>query len=267
MNQYKQIQKIMSDISYSLTIPNNEVTKQDIYDTIKNLGIPCDLQGKYIGKVHKHIAESLNRKNGYFSASYQHMLPNDEWLGFSIYSKEGGSQNFKIKMYIPIKPAKIGESGGDIIKFLIDKQIVTNGKIANTFRSDSVILNFLNLDDANAVAQFITAKLANNLGTLNPFVPDSDGIGIIEGYDIDSSYMERVSGYLAIYIKECKKQDKLDLVNVEDFLSTLEDSLNRGRVSKPQEVKQLVENLKKIKQGSLSQNQIRKVQEPRIRIN
>lgn len=155
-------------------------------------------------------------------------------------------------MYIPIKPEFIGSFSRQIIKFLIDEKIISDCKVANTYRSDSLIINVLSEQDAQKIVDFIMdSGLKEALGIHHPFIPDYEGIGVIGGHDKENSYTGRISDALFKFVSECKRHNQYNMINFDTFLLTLEESLKAGRVSNYLSIEQIIKNLKKIKLAHL----------------
>ena len=170
----------------------------------------------------------------------------DNWNFFDTnYIKSEQIPNFEWKVYIPIRAEHYGFVVKNIIAFLCDNGIVSSSKISGTMRSDSMIVNLLNPDDVTRLNKYIDTNpsLKSCIGIHQPFIPDFNGIGVIHGYDVESSYTERLSSYLAHYISVCKQQNRLDLITPLAFLESMKNALSNGMVQKPNEIQQIIEHM------------------------
>lgn len=258
-NVYRHdIDEIMNDITKYAKITGNHVTSEDIYNSFEKSSIPIPVAGHYLGEnEHKIIGDLTNYKNDdfYCSGISNVSEASEEWQCFDTICQNGGnSREFKGKMYIPLKPGQHAAVSADILKFLVDNKIVSNGKVALRYRSDSMIIRLLNANDANRVKDFVQDNYKQSLAKHNPFIPDYDGIGLVIGQEGDSSYSMSVAKYLSQFTENLIKEKHTDLINFDNFLATLESCYDTtiqnlddiGQVKDSAEAKFVIDNLKRI---------------------
>lgn len=248
MNQIEKINDIMHKLQNYAKIPNGLITAKEIEKAFRNYGLTQDILGKPISEQARiEIIDMLFNKmdegkcTTSLGAGFQ-----DNWNFFDTnYSKNEQTPNFEWKVYIPIKSEHYGFAIKNIIAFLCNNNIVSSGKISGTMRSDSMIINLVNSEDVTKLNEYLDnyIPLKSCLGDHQPFIPDWNGIGVIHGHDSETSYTERLSGYLAHYVNVCKQQKRFDLITAPAFLESMKNAMANGMVQKPDEIEQIIEHM------------------------
>lgn len=152
-----------------------------------------------------------------------------DWVHFG-YSKDEKTKipekDLKFRIYIPIKEdADHHFVMSECLKILINSDIQFTGKVAKTYRNDSLTFEFDSRETAKKfIEQFmLREELKQSLGIHNPFIADLQGMGIVDMSMYDSystSYTSFVSKQLEDYMfEEQYKQGKEGVENtsVEGF--------------------------------------------------
>jgi len=254
MNQIEEINKVMLKLQNYAKIPNSIITANEIEMAFRNYNMSQNIAGQSISESERTqiidiLFKKMDEKKCTSSLYYGFQ---EGWNFFNTnYSKNDENPSFTWKVYIPIKQEYYGFAVKNIISFLCDNGIVSSNKFSSVMRSDSMIVNLTNEDDVTALNQYIdkTPSLKACLGVHQPFIPDWNGIGVLHGYDEQSSYTGRLSKYLERYVNSCKQQNCYDLINANSFLESMRDALNSGRVERPEEIKQIIEHMDVIMNG------------------
>lgn len=254
MNQIEKINDVMLKLQNYAKIPNGLITAKEIEKAFRNYSLTQDMIDKTISEQSRvEIIDMLFSKiderkcTTSLGAGFQ-----DNWNFFDTnYSKNEQSPNFDWKVYIPIKSEHYGFVVKNIIAFLCDNNIVSSGKISGTMRSDSMIINLVDPEDVTKLNEYLdrNVSIKSCLGEHQPFIPDWNGIGVIHGYDSETSYTERLSRYLAHYINICKQQKRFDLITAQAFLESMKNAMNNGMVQNPNEIEQIIEHMHIIMYG------------------
>lgn len=248
MSQIDQIKVIMSKLQNYAKIPNGIITPNEIEKAFRNYGLNSNMINKPLNhKDRRDIIDMLYSKMDERKCTSTLGFGFQEGWNFfeTNYNKSEQTPNFQWKVYIPIKSEHYGFLVKNIISFLCDNGIVSLSKVSGTMRSDSLIINLVDPDDVTRLNEYIDKipSLKSCIGLHQPFIPDFNGIGVLHGFDTETSYTERLSRYLAHYINVCKQQNRLDLITAEDFLKNMKNSLNKGMVQKPNEIQQIIEHM------------------------
>lgn len=225
------------------------------YESFKNYYVPDATQNKLINNsTYQQILSTLyDYHSDNFHSSFVVNSPayGDAWQVFRTIPKNSSPLiNKRFKVYLNIKPDQHGNFASSVIKFLIDNKILSISKTANSYRSDSMVLNLTNSDDAQRIINFVYEKgLQNFMGKHQPFIPDYYGIGIVDGFDEEkASYSETIAQYLTKFTNECIRQKRMDVMDFDGFYNSLESAYENGKTSNSKEAKQILSNLKNIKE-------------------
>ena len=247
MSQTDQIENIMSKLQNYATIPNGIITAEEIEKAFRNYGLnPIEINKPISEHTRTEIFDMLLQKMNDGKCTSSLGFIDDGWNFFETnYPRDGRIPNFYWKVYIPIKAEHYGFAAKNVISVLCNNGSVSSCKLSGTMRSDSMIVNLENADDVTKLNEYLDTipSLKSCLGNHQPFIPDWNGIGVIRGNDVKTSYTERLSGYLAHYINVCKQQNRLDLINAESFLESMKNALANGMVQRPDEIQQIVEHI------------------------
>ena len=252
MSQREELIALMLDIRNYMGSHDVYVTTEEIYDSFKEYGLDDNEKNKTISDSSKNeIYKMLEQKSSESKCSFGYEPLNEGWNFFHTNNNSGGTPNYQWKVYIPIKLEHYGFVVKNVIAFLSDNGIVSECKVSGSMRSDSLVVNLENEEDVTKLNQYIDSNpsIKACLGAHQPFIPDFNGIGVVHGYDSQTSYTERLSSYLAHYVDVCKEQKRLDLITAEGFLESMRDALNNGMVQKPKEIRQIIEHMDIIMNG------------------
>lgn len=252
MSQKEELIAMMEELQNYLRSHSDFVTTEEIYDSFREYGLGDNEKNKPISdSSKKEIYSMLEQKCSERKCSFGYEPLNEGWNFFRTNNNSGGSPNYQWKVYIPIKLEHYGFTVKNVIAFLSDNGIVSECKVSGSMRSDSLVVNLENEEDVTKLNQYIDSNpsIKTCLGAHQPFIPDFNGIGVVHGYDSQTSYTERLSSYLAHYVDVCKEQNRLDLITAEGFLESMRNALNNGMVQKPEEIQQIIEHMDIIMNG------------------
>lgn len=167
-----------------------------------------------------------------------------DWVHFG-YSKNEKTKipekDLKFRIYIPIKEdADHHFVMSECLKILINSDIQFTGKVAKTYRNDSLTFEFDSRETAKKfVDQFmLREELKKSLGIHNPFISDLQGMGFVDMSNYDSystSYTSFVSKQLEDYMfDEQYKQGKdgVENTSVEGFREYLIEESQKPNANK-----------------------------------
>ena len=253
MSQKEELIAMMLEIQNYLKSHDVYVTTEEIYDSFREYGLNENEKNKPIDDIaKKQIYNMLEEKTSERKCSFSHEPLNDGWNFFHTNCNSGGTQNYQWKVYIPIKMEHYGFVVKNIIAFLSDNGIISECKVSGSMRSDSLVINLTNPDDVTKLNDYIDEipSIKACLGSHQPFIPDFNGIGVVHGHDVKTSYTGRLSSYLAHYVDVCKEQNRLDLITAESFLESMKNAINNNMVQRPQEIAQIIEHMDIIMNGA-----------------
>lgn len=123
----------------------------------------------------------------------------------------------EIKLYAPFAQDKIAEAGRQIFTFLANNNITHQSKIATFERNDDLVIRVNTLEDAQKVCDFIHSNpfLNENLLTINPFLPNDNGIGLT--MDNNYSFNGELCDAIANFVKILKSKNRVKDLNVDSF--------------------------------------------------
>lgn len=124
-----------------------------------------------------------------------------------------------VKIYLPFKGKDISECVKILFDFLEKNNIHQISKVSDTLRSDSVVLRISTIEEAQKVMDFVNNndRLNNAINSTNPFVMRMNNMGL--AMDDLVSYNKTVSYFLSEFFNKCKKDNKLDEVSLNDFMT------------------------------------------------
>ena len=253
MSQKEELIAIMEKLQNYLRSHSDFVTTEEINDSFREYGLDADEKNKPISDSSKKEIYSMLEQKRSERKCYSRYEPFNEGWNFFWTNNSGEKRNYQWKVYIPIKSEHYGFAVKNVIAFLSDNGIVSECKVSGSMRSDSLIVNLENEEDVTKLNQYIDSNpsIKACLGTHQPFIPDFNGIGVVHGYDNQTSYTERLSSYLAHFVDVCKEQNRLDLITAEGFLESMRNALNNGMVQKPEEIQQIIEHMDIIMNGKI----------------
>lgn len=138
---------------------------------------------------------------------------------FLQFSNRKGSSTDCYKLYLSFPKDKLFECVNIIFEYIASKDMNTFSKVADTLRSDSVVIRLADRSDAVDVINFINGNqtLVEAAKPVNPFLPRYGVVGY--GYDRNLSYNDAVAFFLDQYFIVKKTTGTLDSVSVSDFKS------------------------------------------------
>ncbi len=126
------------------------------------------------------------------------------------------SNDYKIKLYIPLKYHDIKEGVTRIFDFLADNNIIHQSKVTRYMRIDNLIVCLDNIRDVKNVLDFIDNSIVHDmLLELHPFIFNYHGIGLV--MDNNLSYNNEVSKVIYNYILSRKLFKQNDKPNYREF--------------------------------------------------
>ena len=140
-----------------------------------------------------------------------------------IWFTNGKLNGNEVKLYAPFAKDKIVEAGRQIFTFLASNNITHQSKIATFERNDDLVIRVNTLEDAKKICDFIHSNpnLNENMLTVNPFLPNNNGIGLT--MDNNYSFNYELSTAIANFVKILKSKNRVKDLNVESFNVFLEN--------------------------------------------
>jgi len=109
------------------------------------------------------------------------------------------SNDYTIKLYIPIKYDYIKDDIKIIFDYLSKENIIHRAKVSSTMRNDNLIIRLTTIRDTKKVIDFINnSNLNNHLLETNPFIFTYNGIGLV--MDNNISYNLEISKIIYNYL-------------------------------------------------------------------
>jgi len=122
-----------------------------------------------------------------------------------------------IKLYLSLDKEHLFKGSKIIFNYLVDENIEHISNVANSIRTDNIIIRVFNKKDAEKIINFVNTHPYLNQGHLktNPFLMNVGIVGLAQ--DNYNSYYNVVAAFIKEYLKDCKKKNKLDSVNRINF--------------------------------------------------
>ena len=186
---------------------NAVVTEGIIYDALANYGFnPNELNIQTDSLFPMWIDRFKDKPNieCYHSDRQPHFLQFAN--GRTLESKH-------IKLYFSLSPNAYYEGVNMIFDFIEKNNMKTGSKVADTIRSDEIVLRMESTDDAEKLIQFINNNpyLKENSRPTNPFLNRAGVVGV--GYDDLLSYNQTISMFIADYLNKTNNPSYEDFVN------------------------------------------------------
>ena len=194
-----------------------------IIDELRKLDIPKDKQG-LVDRIHEELRKEYENNQNTSVYKYNEQAEycyavnlyqgNIRWNIISrLATKKGASDksssiNFDpIKIYLNLDKNHLTKGAKIILDFLSNEDIEHITNIANSVRTDSIIIKVFNEKDAERVINFINTNPYLNESPLkpNPFLMTSGIIGVAE--DNYNTYYNVLATLIMAYLNECKRQD------------------------------------------------------------
>ena len=127
-------------------------------------------------------------------------------------------RNEAIKIYVPLDIEHLEQGANQIFDFMAEKNIAHASKIGRNLRVDNIVIRVSNEEDAKAVLNFINKNkyIQEGLYNPNPFVYNNGKIAM--ACDRNLSYNNTIATFIAMYIEQRKKENKLQSVKLSDFV-------------------------------------------------
>ena len=126
------------------------------------------------------------------------------------------TNDFKIKLYIPLKYHDIKEGVIKIFDYLSSNNIIYRSKITKYMRTDNIIICLDNIRDVKNLIDFIDNSIIHDmLLDINPFTFNYHGIGLV--MDNNLSYNDEVAKVIYNYILSRKLFKQSDKPNYREF--------------------------------------------------
>ena len=237
----------MYDINKVLEIFKNYVnsrtvleppTKAEIIDKLCTFGVDdsgIDNTDK-VNKIIKSVINSVKKYENFFQSR------NKEVNIKFLCAINGGYQIVKvffnedcipstlegINIYIPVKGDKLVDVIPNIYKHLLSNRMSFSSKISMFNRSDNLVVEVYNKDDAISLINFCNGNFSDCLGMINPFIARLGNVGVsreISGY----SYNRGIAVLLNEYIEECILKQRVkpyDAIDFQNFVNEMYESAN-----------------------------------------
>ena len=130
------------------------------------------------------------------------------------------------KLYLSFPQNRMYSAVKDIFEYIANNNIQNTSKVADSLRSDAVVLRIVNKSDAIKVINYINnnKELYLYAKKTNPFIPRHGAVGY--AYDNMLSYNSVVCHYLEKYFKYKREVNSLDSVSLNDFKGYLSEIYN-----------------------------------------
>lgn len=124
------------------------------------------------------------------------------------------------KIYIPFTSFESDEKQIAAVleytNFLDNNKIENDSKLSKPNRADSLVSRIRKKEDVKKIIEFInTSEYKDIIYDTNPFLINEGKVGL--AFDGTLSYNTLIAKYIYCYLQECKKENKLDTMNANDF--------------------------------------------------
>lgn len=208
-------------------------TKAEIIDKLCTFGVENSGvdNTEQVNKIIKSVINSIKKYEAYFTSRNRDInikflsAINGGYKLVNVFFNEDciPSTLEGINIYIPVKGDKLINVIPYIYKHLLSNRISFSSKISMFNRSDNLVVEVYNKEDAISLINFCNDKFSNYLGMLNPFIAKLGTVGVsreIAGY----SYNRGIAGLLNEYIEECILKQRVkpyDAIDFQNFVQTM----------------------------------------------
>lgn len=192
--------------------PDLEINKDSFYSELTKY----DYSNEEL--VNRSIKDNFERWRAYNQTSDNLRVFWDErQKRFLQFQNPKVRQGKEYKLYLSFPKDKIFKSVNKIFDFIDKNDMPTYSKVADIVRSDSVVLRMTNKDDVAKLLNFINSdyELVSCAKKTNPFLMRNGVVGF--GYDDMLSYNSTLCDLFEIYFKDCKKNNTLGNVSLNNF--------------------------------------------------
>lgn len=206
-------------LNHILTIakynPNYPITDDLIYGQLERFGL---MRKDFNGLGHPKSAEPLFQKwiSRFKSIPNISVYNAEHWKYWCQFVNKSNQDEF-IKVYVPIDAKGLEEGVNELFDFLAKYDIHHQSKVGKSLRNDNVVIR-LDKGDEKSLRMLINyinsnPKIRNHLNKTNPFLPNINGIGVMN--ETGKSYNSKICKIMSQYIS-MHRNDKS--INVSDFL-------------------------------------------------
>ena len=228
MNRYEEMNNFLKFFAniYNNN-PKTQITSDTIYDALSNYGLSqleiqnskgsnIRIKGVYFDEWIDYFKDDPNL-NVYFTEVQSRFLQFNYW---------GGNNPELYKLYLSFPEEKILECVKQLFKFISDNNIKNISKVADSVRSDSVVLRVYNKEDVTKIIDFINNNdyINKSCKQVNPFLIKAGNVGL--SYDKNLSYNEVLSYLIKQYLLEKRNTNSLNSVSIDNFRYYVINSYN-----------------------------------------
>ena len=208
----KRINEFLENIEYIYDLQyktKNKMTDNEVYSWLVRIDNNSD---------HKSINEHFNEWMNYYEDkdNIECFIDTNYPFFLQFYNGEWESNDYTIKLYIPIDYQFIKEGVILLFDYLSNENITHHSKVCSTMRNDNVIVRLTNIRDTKKVIDFINnSEINNHLLDTNPFTFTYNGIGLV--MDNNLSYNLEISKVIYNYLLSRKLFKQSDKPNYQEF--------------------------------------------------
>lgn len=230
MNRYQEMNNFLHYFANLYqSNPNLEISLDTIYDALSNYGLTHLEQSKEGSSVSKM------RITNVFFYEWIESFKNDPFLSvyhtdlqsrFLQFSGGGTTKTELYKLYLSFPENKILDCIKILFKYISENKIANVSKVADSIRSDSVVLRLYSQEDVKKIIDYIDTNIFINSSCkqTNPFAIKAGKIAL--SYDKNLSYNEVLSFVLKEYFISKKNTNALDSVSLEDLRNYVANKYN-----------------------------------------
>ena len=200
--------------------PNIEITDDTFYDALANYGLTEEeIKEKRVHDINSNIKDNffaswINNFKDNPDLDVYYTLNQSRFLQFRNYD-DGTAECYKL--YLSFPEDRMYACVNALFQYIAHNKIKTFSKVADTLRSDSVVLRIVKKDDAKKVIDFVNNNefISSACRPVNPFLMNAGNIGM--AYDRWLSYNSVLSFMLANYFKQKRTAGTLEQVSLDNF--------------------------------------------------
>lgn len=191
--------------------PGLEIKKETIYSDLMNYGLEKD-------EIDQSLAKYFDDWQYRFSGRKLDVFYSFKQPRFLQFQHNGYEKKDHVKIYLSFSKEDVYECVNMIFDYIDQNEFNTVSKVADTRRSDEVVLRMSNVEDAKKVIEYINGNeyLAKRAKPVNPFLIKSGVVGLANDRLI--SYNETLSFMIAEYFKKVEDYDKVSLLDFRRFV-------------------------------------------------
>lgn len=191
--------------------PGLEIKRETIYSDLMNYGLEKD-------EIDQSLAKYFDDWQYRFSGRKLDVFYSFQQPRFLQFQHNGYEKKDHVKIYLSFSKEDVYECVNMIFDYIDQNEFNTVSKVADTRRSDEVVLRMSNVEDAKKVIEYINSNdyLSKRAKPVNPFLIKSGVVGLAN--DRRLSYNETLSFIIAEYFKKVEDYDKVSLLNFRRFV-------------------------------------------------